>query len=154
MAATQTVTIVHQLPVTTPPATTSPSYEQSTHSVVVPSTPSAPYSTPAPSPEPTTSPPRELRFVKIEITLDLKFIPEYFEKESKEYKKLEAAISGALEQAYRTLEGFVRVEILAFREGSVICDFILIMRSDAAKGQKQLKEMLQEASKSGKFMHQ
>ena len=92
--------------------------------------------------------------MKIEITLDLKFIPEYFEKESKEYKKLEAAISGALEQAYRTLEGFVRVEILAFREGSVICDFILIMRSDAAKGQKQLKEMLQEASKSGKFMHQ
>ena len=103
-----------------------------------------------PTQGPTKSSPKELELIKIEVTLDLEFKPGYANKESNEYKTLEKNLTVSLERVYENVEGFIRIEIIAFREGSVICDFIVVMRSDSGVEPYQLKETLQEKIEKSK----
>ena len=72
---------------------------------------------------------------------------------SKEFKtlalKLRELLTGVFEERYKTL--FVRVEIIAFRQGSVICEFNVITKENSKATNADVKETLTQASKEGKM---
>ena len=72
---------------------------------------------------------------------------------SKEFKtlafKLRVLLTGVFEERYNTL--FLRVEIIAFRKGSVICEFNVITKENSKVTNAGVKETLTQASNKGEM---
>ena len=112
------------------------------------STPSS-ASTPAsqtPSSGPTT-PQEGTKTVIIEVKLDEEFLNEYNDINSPEYKNLETALKTNLTKVYQNVDGFVDVRILLITEGSVICNYVVILAKSSAVTEDKLKDILLNAGK-------
>ncbi|XP_068717483.1 uncharacterized protein [Montipora capricornis] len=112
------------------------------------STPSS-ASTPAsqtPSSGPTI-PQEGTKTVIIEVSLDMKFLNEYNNINSPAYKNLETELKTNLTKVYKHVDGFVDVRILLITEGSVICNYVVILAKNSAVTEDKLKDILLNAGK-------
>lgn len=85
----------------------------------------------------------------MEVSFDLTFEEEYNNPSSPEYKELEKNLTTALVEVYKTVEGFVGIRIVLISEGSVVCNYIVILAKDAKVEKSKLKEILEKASEGG-----
>ena len=114
---------------------------------------SHPGSTPAtqtPSPPPTI-PPGGTKTVNMEVTLEMEFREEYNDVNSPVYKELVANLSSALIKVYQEVDGFVGVRVLFIREGSVVCNYIVILARNSKVTDDDLKKELDKGKNDGKF---
>ena len=114
---------------------------------------SYPASTPAtqtPSPPPTI-PPGGTKTVNMEVTLEMDFREEYNDVNSPVYKELVTNLSSALIKVYQEVDGFVGLRVLFIREGSVVCNYIVILARNSRVTDDDLKKELGKGKKDGKF---
>lgn len=131
------------------------SMKNATNSVGVNATPSSPIiplSTSDVKPRPTL-PPQGTKLINMEVTFNLDFIEEYNDQNSLEYKSLVKNLTRALENGFKNLDGFVGLRIVFIKEGSVVCNYIVILAKDSAVDGNDLKKTLQEASENGKLAY-
>ncbi|XP_076611648.1 uncharacterized protein LOC143335878 isoform X4 [Chaetodon auriga] len=83
--------------------------------------------------------------VEMSIRLDLEYTAELNDATSSEYKDLESKILRVLEEQYKGITGFINVFVKAFREGSVITDFVVQTTEVIADEMADANENLQEA---------
>ena len=77
------------------------------------------------------------------------YTEELADKNSEQFKKLSKELTNILTDIFKKVPGFLRVEIISFRKGSVICVFNVITEESKASGD-EIKGVLTEASKNGK----
>ena len=77
------------------------------------------------------------------------YTEELADKNSEQFKKLSKELTNILTDIFEKVPGFLRVEIISFRKGSVICVFNVITEESKASGD-EIKGVLTEASKNGK----
>ena len=77
------------------------------------------------------------------------YTEELADKNSEQFKKLSKELTNILSDIFKKMPGFLRVEIISFRKGSVICVFNVITEESKASGD-EIKDVLKEASKNGK----
>ncbi|XP_070706014.1 adhesion G protein-coupled receptor F5-like [Pempheris klunzingeri] len=63
--------------------------------------------------------------VEMSVTLDKEFTAELNDVTSSAYRELESRINLVVKEQYKGLTGFIRVFVRAFREGSIIADFVV-----------------------------
>lgn len=97
-----------------------------------------------------TSPPRN-KSITVEATFDITFKKEYLNKSSEAYEDLERNFKRVLNETFFELKGYLGVEILSFRNGSVVCEFNVIFKETANSEVGKVKETLQKASGSKKL---
>ena len=77
------------------------------------------------------------------------YTEELADKNSEQFKKLSKELTNILTDIFKKVPGFLRVEIISFRKGSIICVFKVITEESKASGD-EIKDVLKEASKNGK----
>lgn len=96
---------------------------------------------------------KEIAFVVTATLKDEVYNNNLGDSSSKEFKtlalKLRELLTGVFEERYKTL--FVRVEIIAFRQGSVICEFNVITKENSKVTNADVKETLTQASNKGEI---
>ncbi|XP_041814179.1 uncharacterized threonine-rich GPI-anchored glycoprotein PJ4664.02-like isoform X3 [Chelmon rostratus] len=84
--------------------------------------------------------------VEMSIRLDLEYTAELNDATSSEYKDLESKVHTVLQQQYKGITGFINVFVKAFREGSVITDFVVqtteVIVDEMADANEKLKEAM------------
>lgn len=131
------------------------SMKNATNSVGVNATPSSPIiplSTSDVKPRPTL-PPQGTKLIIMEVTFNLDFIEEYNDQNSLEYKSLVKNLTRTLEDTYENVDGFVGIRIVFLKNGSVVCNYIVILAKDSGVDGDDLKKTLQEASENGKLAY-
>ena len=61
------------------------------------------------------------------MSLDLPFKEEYNDPNSPDYQELAANLTGKLWIIYQDVDGFVGIRIISLTEGSVVCNYIVIL---------------------------
>ena len=86
--------------------------------------------------------------VTVTIANDV-YTEELADNTSEQFKKLSKELTNIFTDIFKKVPGFLRVEIISFRKGSVICVFNVITEESKASGD-EIKDVLTEASKNGK----
>ena len=86
--------------------------------------------------------------VTVTIANDV-YTEELADNTSEQFKKLSKELTNIFTDIFKKMPGFLRVEIISFRKGSVICVFNVITEESKASGD-EIKDVLTEASKNGK----
>lgn len=88
----------------------------------------------------------------MEVSFDIVFKEEYRDTGSPEYEELKNNLTTSLVKVYKNVDGFVGVRILFITEGSVVCNYIVILAKDSKVKESELKEKLQQASNAGEVV--
>ncbi|XP_042246628.1 uncharacterized protein LOC121882433 isoform X1 [Thunnus maccoyii] len=137
---------------TVPNMTTTMTITTTTTSTTATSTPSATSLTTTASTTVTTPPASTTASatgfdVEMLIRLDKQYTPELNDATSSTYKELESRIDSVLEEQYKGITGFINVFVRAFREGSLITDFVVQTRQinsdEIAKANQKLPEAME-----------
>ncbi|XP_067427684.1 adhesion G protein-coupled receptor F5-like isoform X5 [Thunnus thynnus] len=138
---------------TVPNMTTTMTITTTTTSTTATSTPSATSLTTTASTTVTTPPASTTASatagfdVEMLIRLDKQYTPELNDATSSTYKELESRIDSVLEEQYKGITGFINVFVRAFREGSIITDFVVQTRQinsdEIAKANQKLPEAME-----------
>lgn len=133
--------------------TVSTSNSSSTSSPPVNTTSAASPATPTTAqPTAPTLPPGGTKVVNMEVSFDIVFTEEYRDTGSPEYEELKNNLTTSLVKVYKNVDGFVGVRILFITEGSVVCNYIVILAKDSKVKESELKEKLQQASNAGEVV--
>jgi len=85
----------------------------------------------------------------MEVSFDIVFKEKYRDTSSPEYEELKNNLTTSLIKVFQNVDGFVGVRILFITEGSVVCNYIVILAKNSKVKESELKEKLQQASNSG-----
>ena len=96
-----------------------------------------------------TLPPGGTKLVSMEVSFDIVFKEKYRDTSSPEYEELKNNLTTSLIKVFQNVDGFVGVRILFITEGSVVCNYIVILAKSSKVKESELKEKLQQASNSG-----
>ncbi|XP_051264208.1 uncharacterized protein LOC127367939 isoform X50 [Dicentrarchus labrax] len=84
--------------------------------------------------------------VQMSVTLDKEYTDALSNPESDTYKNLKSSIETVLEEQYKGMTGFLSVFVKAFRQGSVITDFVVqttqVITDEFAKANQDLPEAM------------
>ncbi|XP_012860887.3 mucin-3B [Echinops telfairi] len=92
--------------------------------------------------------------VDMEVSVDQPFSPELNDNTSQVYKEFNATFQNQIRKVYQNVPGFHGVEILSLRSGSIVVDYVVLLKlpfsvhleSEYEKVKTALKEELQNAS--------
>ncbi|KAL9955192.1 hypothetical protein ACROYT_G036479 [Oculina patagonica] len=102
---------------------------------------------------PPTEPPTAEEEIVFEVTVtipDEEFTEELSDSSSPKFKALAADLSATLTNVLKEkVANFLRVEIIGFRKGSIICIFNVITEEVSTASDEQIKEVLTTASEGG-----
>ncbi|KAM4521798.1 uncharacterized protein PAE49_001773 [Odontesthes bonariensis] len=84
--------------------------------------------------------------MNLSVTLDMEFTSDLNDNESAAYKKLESDTNAVFKKHYSSMDGFINVHVIGFRQGSVIIDFVVrtsnVVAAQLTEANKNLKEAM------------
>jgi hypothetical protein len=95
--------------------------------------------------------------VSMEVSVDQEFSPDLNDNTSKAYRDFNNNFQNQIRKIYQNVQGFQGVKILSLRNGSIVVDYLVLLKlpfslqleSEYEKVKMSLKEELQNASQGG-----
>ncbi|KAM9208939.1 mucin-3A [Dugong dugon] len=95
--------------------------------------------------------------VGMEVSVDQKFSPDLSDNTSQAYREFNTTFQNQMKMVYQNVQGFRSVEILSLRNGSIVVDYLVLLKlafspqleKEYEKVKMSLKEVLQNASQEG-----
>ena len=99
----------------------------------------------------TTIPPKEGIVFKVTVKIaNVEYSEELSDPSSMLFKTLSKNLTDILTKVFKNMQGFLSVEVISFREGSIICIFKVYISEEKSEGSdKKIKLVLTKATKNG-----